>query len=103
MMKKFDFGCDVGSLRLDTPDGYFLYPNGVGDGTYEVEISDDIKRDNAKDGFCFISCFGVKSKVTVSDYDCENNPVYELKLGRYAVYNNPRTGNMRLVWWGENL
>lgn len=94
---KGEYSADGGALKVYGPDFSVDFLNGVGDGTFTVEVVDGDIRDRRWE---FIGSFEIKSAncVSVSGYDCDESPVYTLPLGGYAV-SRDEEGNMLLSRW----
>lgn len=92
------YSADGGAFRVDTPDAYFHFLNGIGDGTFEVTVVKGMSRDRKLE---FIGSFGVKTQATVSGYDCADEPVFTLPRGRYGVHRDGE-GNILLDRWDDH-
>lgn len=98
-MKNFSgkYSADGGAIRIDTPDAYFHYLNGVGDGRFRVRVIGKASFDSdPKEEF--IGSFGVKTNATISGYDGEDDPICILGQGRYGIHRDDH-GNITIQLW----
>jgi hypothetical protein len=79
----FETDSDIGSIRIDCEDAAIYFSNGYGDGVNVVNIYEN---QPYGDSNFFIGNFDVKTKATLSEYDCANRPLYLFKKGRWFVY-----------------
>jgi len=89
---------DMGSIRIFSKDFACFFSNGIGDGAYKLTISnkDFEETKNIK----FVGHFEVRNEAFLSRYDCEDEPIYAFKKGRYPVYCD-NNGNMFIGFWEE--
>jgi hypothetical protein len=94
---KGEYSADGGALKIYSSDMSVDFLNGVGDGTFSVELTEGYRTSREWD---FIGSFVVRTVAYISGYDCSYDPVYELPKGRYAVYRNDN-GNMLISYWDD--
>ncbi len=92
---KGEYSADGGALKIYGPDFSVDFLNGVGDGTFTVEVVDGDIRDKRWE---FIGSIDVYTSATISGYDCADEPIYILPPGGYAV-SRDEDGNMLLSRW----
>jgi hypothetical protein len=97
------YTADGGALRIDTPDCAVDFINGVGDGTFNVTVTNDYEI-TRRTKIQFINSFIVKNDnyVTISGYDGENEPIYTLPVGQYAVFVD-QNGDMFIYQWFDTI
>ena len=102
-MQEGYYGCDCGSVGVKCGDNLILYPNGLGDGGYNVyefeseeEFNSWISNEHKR---YFISAATFRG-AKVLEYDCDINSreVFELN-GRYGIYCY--NGEVYFVKWED--
>lgn len=97
-MQKFNYCCDIASLKVGKNGTYFYIPNGLGDGDYYVFIGKS-SEDYGKMPKGSIFCGVVEGDLDIYDYDCTNGEILTTINGRYMAYNN--FGDIYLLKLGE--
>ena len=91
-MLKFETSCDMGSIKIFNKGMACFFSNDIGDCPTTVYIREkkikDLKDLGKFDGknIKFLQHFTVKDKAYLSDYDCEDSPIYTFGKGRWFVY-----------------
>jgi len=83
--QRFNPMCDMGSIKIFTDSMACFFMNDIGDGTNTVDIYEWNVLDKANK-HKFLGHFTVKTKAYLSDYDCEDTPIYRFGKGRWFVY-----------------
>ena len=92
-MKKFETDCDMGSIKVYNKGMACFFRNGIGDLPTTVYIRDgeinmaeiaELPHDASKAQF--LEHFTVKDKAYLSEYDCDDIPIYTFSKGRWFVY-----------------
>ena len=86
--------CDMGSIKIFNKGMSCFFMNDWGDGTNTVHITKKSKICGCRVDKLpkkykhnkFLGHFTVKNKAWLSDYDCEDSPLYEFDKGRWFVY-----------------
>ncbi|HTV74750.1 MAG TPA: hypothetical protein VME66_13720 [Candidatus Acidoferrales bacterium] len=99
----YEVAADIGSLRIDTPDAAFFFNNGYGDGKHLAYICRDKVPFSVPlaDYATFQNVCEIKTKATISAYDCANAPVCELGRGRWGVYSSG--GTTLVIYWDDQV
>lgn len=105
MIKRFKYECDGGTIMLGNETSRVCIPNGYGDGTFIVEITDCESRDYRYSSNMKWHGTVKGNNIHIYNYDClggdeltdDNNILYTLPEGRYGVYSN--NGNILLEQW----
>lgn len=95
-MKSFITSCDMGAIKIFTKDVALFFNNGIGDLPTTVRIYER-PRKYAPKGAEFIEHFTVKSEAYLSGYDCEDDPIYTFKKGRWFVFLH-NNNSFDIVW-----
>ena len=105
MTKKFTYCCDGGTIMLGNETSRVSLPNDYGDGEFTVRVT--TKKTYGKYRNHKFKWLGVVegNNIHIYDYDClaedeltnENNILYTLPEGRWAVY--VLDGNILLELW----
>ena len=90
-MRKYIVSCDMGSIKIYNKGLSCFFSNGIGDIPTTVKIYDKQGDMTAFNKYDFLGHFTVKTKAFLSGYDCEDDPIYEFKKGRYFVYLSKRS------------
>jgi len=97
-MKTYNYSAEMGSIMLESCGVRFFFYNDIGDGDYEVSISETNQFKEPE--YTFIGHFEVMSggEAILHDYDCGGIPLHTFKTGRYPVYRDGK-GNMYIGKW----
>ncbi len=98
-MKVLKTDSDIGSIKIYNETMALFIPNGIGDCPSKVVICENDSKKEQKLAWkelqpveqeISFDLFEVKAKAYLSDYDCEEHPIYEFKPGTYFVtlYDN---------------
>ena len=93
-MKVLKTNADIGSIRIYNETMVLYFANGLGDMPSKVVICENDSQQEQEAVWKELepvgkmvasNLFDVKTKAYLSDYDCEEQPIYEFKIGTYFV------------------